>query len=183
MQREPRRALSSSKAGSSGIRRPRGVAPRGFSNWDGVDGVWCNDDGEMMCSKERRADAERARRARNKERNAEARALEHELQPSNPKSHSALDTFAHATRLSCAEQPTEVRFPARKSAARCPAPPARNPGMARTCASARSHPWPTAPPPELWTVNRGQARTPPAARCTMRKQKKRRGPGRTPSRG
>ena len=86
-------------------------------------------------------------------------------------------------RLSCAEQPTEVRFPARKSAARCPAPPARNPGMARTCASARSHPWPTAPPPELWTVNRGQARTPPAARCTMRKQKKRRGPGRTPSRG
>ena len=99
MQREPRCALSSSKAGGSGIRRPRGVAPRGFSNWDGVDGVWRNDDGEMMCSKERRADAERARRARNKERNAEARALEHELQPSNPKSHSALDTFAHATSM------------------------------------------------------------------------------------
>ena len=63
-----------------------------------------NDDGEqIMSSKERRADTKRAKRARNKERDAEARALEHELQPSNPKSHSALGT----ERLSCAEQPTE----------------------------------------------------------------------------
>ena len=62
-----RRRPADAAAASGALRPPRGQRPRGFNNWDGVDGVWRNDDGETPASyRERDAHAARERRASKK---------------------------------------------------------------------------------------------------------------------
>ena len=54
---EPTTASAPSTSGA-GVRKPSGPAPRGYTHWDAVHGVWRNDDGEAVKSaKERQAEA------------------------------------------------------------------------------------------------------------------------------
>ena len=67
---EPTTASAPSTSGA-GVRKPSGPAPRGYTHWDAVHGVWRNDNGEAVKStKERQAEAARLRYARKKEEEA-----------------------------------------------------------------------------------------------------------------
>ena len=94
MPRADRRAREA-VAAAGGVPPPRGPPPRGYPNWDAIDGVYRNDNGDTPASaKERRAAEERARREREKQEKLAQRATSNAQSVVHP---SAANFFADAS--------------------------------------------------------------------------------------